>query len=479
LLFCVVKSGIVQEAWRLVKELQSISDEDTVRWLDEIKRKKASGRDDFAKSLRELNEKMAGRDSEWTDVTPPELRGPSTIDGTAQAPSDTRPAGPSAPVDSPAKLSDPAAPSTEEKAAAASASSSSSSSRSSMAQPQSKNGQEWWEKRKKYVTVVGYRDTKGNIEYLWMDISLEEGTEDQRFLAYEDKEDAKTMLAALRAIAAKRGIPVPVEDNTTGHFHCLVSPENLRMLEEKQQREVLVLRKGEVPLRIGMDELEIRTAYLQAIFRRPRLPRTPRQWPKQQSCSSSSGGGSTSAMSHRAGVDVPGELSGAAPSRPPEQRPGETVVPEVLQRTGGPGNGSSSSSIGAAVTESPKQRAVTDGWWSRLPSVWVIRLLYSHGAAGVFQCDVSMESESVALHIIAFEDREAAETVCMLSQRWTDLTSGVVRAEVTGLPPTELSGIAAQTESGVTVLKAHHLANLTPSVGPDQLADMIMAARSG
>ena len=38
------------------------------------------------------------------------------------------------------------------------------------------------------------------------------------FLVYcmKDKDDAKTMLAALRAIARSRGIAVPAEDDTTG-----------------------------------------------------------------------------------------------------------------------------------------------------------------------------------------------------------------------------------------------------------------------
>ena len=104
------------------------------------------------------------------------------------------------------------------------------------------------------------------------------------------------------------------------------------------------------------------------------------------------------------------------------------------------------------------------------------QLSYQTGASGIFQCDIGVSEDETRLSIIAFEDCAAAETVCRLSQQWTDLTADAVQAKGTAMRPDDLMRLARQTQSDVTVLKGADLRGLSPAMTPDDLADLIMAA---
>ena len=69
----------------------------------------------------------------------------------------------------------------------------------------------------------------------------------------------------------------------------------------------------------------------------------------------------------------------------------------------------------------------------------------------------------------------AAETVCNLSQQWTDLTADAVEARGTAMRPDDLVELSRQTRSDITVLKGTDLGGLNSAMTPDDLADLIMA----
>ena len=79
-------------------------------------------------------------------------------------------------------------------------------------------------------------------------------------------------------------------------------------------------------------------------------------------------------------------------------------------------------------------------------------------------------------HFFRLQDKAAAETVCGLSRKWTDLTANAVQATITSLSPPDLEMIADEVESGITILRSCDMKGLSPTMTPDELADMIMAA---
>jgi hypothetical protein len=110
-----------------------------------------------------------------------------------------------------------------------------------------------------------------------------------------------------------------------------------------------------------------------------------------------------------------------------------------------------------------------------LTAICLAQLSYKTGASGIFQCDIGTGEDEPRLSIIAFEDMAAAETVCNLSQQWTDLTADAVEARGTAMRPDDLVELSRQTRSDITVLKGTDLGGLNSAMTPDDLADLIMA----
>jgi len=331
------------------------------------------------------------------------------------------------------------------------------------------SGKEWWERELASVAVVGYRDDMGNVEYLWMDMSPNPDDVAKRFLAFEDEEDAGAILRVLRNIAREQGLVLPEDTGTSGHFHCVVRPENVRVLEMKSQMHAFVFRKREMQMWMGMNEEEVRLAAAQVAAACPeRLGASkppPPPFPEQEvpvNIVRSEG-----AAPGPTPVEVaPSGHNGVAATKvevevmPPEgTRRRAPYMDQVLGRSG---KGAQRAKRGIDLSQQ---------WWAEAGQLYMIQYNFEGGKSGLFVCDVvPMDQPGSNMHIVAFQDEGAAEAVAGLSRTWEE-SAGAISSGVTACTPVQLAGIAEENSTGVTVMRGADLAQLRPGMTS---ADMSM-----